>query len=106
MVSSMGFGIELQDEWGGKIEGVYDPKNLLDRLLPEINLDSSPMLSSLDPYGDTTFNSLQMRRFLQEWVGVGAKAQSLEEKELVSKIESLARRCRSEVHVYLKFIGD
>ena len=103
----MGFGIELQDEWGGKIEGVYDPKNLLDALLPDIDADTLfQMLSSLDPYGDTTFNYLQMRRFLQEWTEVSTKAQSPEEKDLFSKIEHLAKRCQDEVHVYLKFIGD
>jgi hypothetical protein len=64
------------------------------------------MLSSLDPYGDTTLNYLQMRRFLREWTEVTGKPRSPEEKDLVSKVEYLARRCRNEVHVYLKFIGD
>ncbi len=84
---------------GGKIDGVYDPKNLLDALLPDIDADTFPMLSSLDPYGDTTFNYLQMRRFLQEWTEVSTKAQSPEERDLFSKIETspnvVETRCMS-----------
>lgn len=49
---------------GGKIDGIYDPKNLLGSLLSDLDDKSHPMLSCIDPYGDTTFNRLQMRWFL------------------------------------------
>ena len=64
------------------------------------------MLASIDPYGDTIFNRLQMERFLSEWVDVAAKPRTSEERTLVQEIEKLAHRCQDEVHVYLKFIGD
>lgn len=102
----MGLNIELQDELGGRIAGVDDPRDLLATLLPQVGDDAYPMLGSIDPYGDTTFNNLQMRRFLAEWDAVSQKARTTEEQFLVSAIESLAQRCRAEVHVYLKFIGD
>jgi hypothetical protein len=102
----MGFGIEVQDEWGGKADSVVDPKNILDRLLPPPGDSTHPMLGSIDPYADTVFNNLQMRWFLSEWAEVSAKAQTPEERELVSKIEAMACRVRDEVHLYLKFIGD
>jgi hypothetical protein len=104
----MGFNVELQDELGGRIDGVDDPRGLLDKLLPEPgDGDDYPFLRSLDPYGDTTFNHLQMARFLSEWAMIEAKATTNDEQAvLVSAVASMARRCRDEVHTYLKFIGD
>ena len=37
---------------------------------------------------------------------VSTKAETAEERQLVSKIEELARRCRDEVHLYIRFVGD
>ncbi|MGA2117577.1 MAG: hypothetical protein ABSH56_22800 [Bryobacteraceae bacterium] len=55
----MGLGIELQDELGGRIEGIEDPKNLLAVLLPPVEKGGAyPMLGGIDPYGDTVFNRL------------------------------------------------
>jgi hypothetical protein len=103
----MGFNVELQDELGGRIDGVDDPRGLLDRLLPEPNnRDDYPFLKSLDAYGDTTFNRLQMPRFLKEWASMSLKATTADEQAIVSAVEALARRCRDEVHTYLKFVGD
>jgi hypothetical protein len=102
----MGLGVELQDEQGETLDSTSDPKNLLGRLLPPHDDQACPFLASIDPYGDTVFNRLQMDRFLSEWVGVAAKVQTSEERALVSVIAALARRCRDEVHLYLKFIGD
>src|SRR5450631_679200 len=102
----MGFNVELQDELGGRIDGVDDSRCLLAALLPEPGDDEYPFLGSIDPYGDTTFNSLQMGRFLQEWTKMSQKAGTAEEQGLVGTVESLAQRCRDEIHVYLKFIGD
>jgi hypothetical protein len=103
----MGFNIELQDELGGRLAGVDDPRCLLDKLLPEPGHgDDYPFLRSIDPYGDTTFNGLQMPRLLKEWAIVSLKARTPDEQAIVSAVESLADRCRDEVHTYLKFIGD
>jgi hypothetical protein len=102
----MGFNVELQDEFGRRIDGLDDPLGVLDRLLPEPDGDEYPFLSSIDPYGDTNFNHLQMRRFLKEWASVSFKAAAAGEQAIASAVEALARRCRDEVHTYLKFIGD
>jgi hypothetical protein len=102
----MGLGIELQDEFGGRIDSVADPKNLLGQWLPAHNDRSHPMLASIDPYGDTVFNRLQIERLLSEWVEIETQAQTSEERELVLRIKSLAHRCQDEVHLYLKFVGD
>jgi hypothetical protein len=75
-------------------------------LLPSGDDQACPFLPSIDPYGDTILNRLQMNRFLSERAGMATKVQTSEERALVSAIETLARRCRDEVHVYLNFIGD
>ena len=102
----MGLGITLQDESGAELVSVVDPKNYLGKLLPEHEDPAHPMLASIDFYGDTVFNRMQMDRFLAEWTDVSARADTKDEKALVSTIEDMARRCRDEVHLYLKFIGD
>jgi hypothetical protein len=102
----MGLDVVLQDEFGGKLESVADPKNLLGRLLPRNDDYSQPMLASIDPYGDTVFNRTQIERFLREWSLVSAKAQTSEEHSLIEAVEKVALRCRDEVHLYLRFIGD
>src|SRR5689334_13549659 len=102
----MGLNIVLQDELGGRIDGVDDPRGLLHKLLPEPGNGEYPFIGSIDPYGDTTFNNLQMRGFLNEWAVVARRATTPDEHSLVDYVEKLARRCRDEVHVYLKFIGD
>ena len=103
----MGFNIELQDELGARIAGVDDSRCLLNRLLPEPGDGGGyPLLRSLDPYGDTTFNRIQMPRFLREWATLSLNVTTPDEKAIVSAVESLAHRCRDEVHTYLKFIGD
>ena len=104
--SKMGLGIELQDERGGRIDSVADPRNLLGPLLPAPDDRILILLSAIDPYGDTVFNRIQMERFLSEWTSIASSCKTQEEKELVSKIASMALRCRDEVHLYLKFIGD
>jgi hypothetical protein len=102
----MGLEIVLQTESGAKIDSVADPKNHLGKLLPQIDDESHPLLGGIDPYGDTVFNGIQIRRFLLEWEVVSSNAVTTEERELVSKITELALRCRDEVHLYVRFVGD
>ena len=102
----MGLCIALTTEAGENLEFVSDDKNLLHKLLPSNDDDSNPMLASIDWYGDTVFNAVQMKRFLPEWSRLKQKALGVEEQQLANAIESLAQRCNDEVHLYLKFIGD
>jgi hypothetical protein len=102
----MGLGITLQDELGAEVDSVVDPKNFLGKLLPEHDDAAHPMLASIDFYGDTVFNRMQMDRFLAEWADVAAKSAAPEEEALVSAVGELARSCQNGVHLYLKFIGD
>ena len=102
----MGLCIALADEDGSNLEFVTDDKNLLHNLLPPQDDDSNPMLASIDWYGDTVFNQLQIEPFLAEWERLQARAQSSEAAALHTRIKDLAERSKQEPRLYLKFYGD
>jgi hypothetical protein len=99
----MGIDVNLQDERGVVIESLHDEKSLLNKLLPR---GDRSLLSRIDPYGDTTFNRLQMDQFLSEWNELKKREIAPDQAKHLEKIETLALRCQREVHLYLKFIGD
>jgi hypothetical protein len=101
----MGLVITLQDERGTPEEKICDTKNLLHRLLTPYQGKES-VLTEIDWYGNTIFNRMQIPRFLSAWRVLSQQAQTPEEATLVGEIRKLAERCESEVHLYLKFIGD
>ncbi|MGC0778031.1 MAG: hypothetical protein WCD68_12560 [Candidatus Acidiferrum sp.] len=84
---------------------VGDPKNHLHRVL-ERSYDADPLLAEIDWNGNTTFNRLQIPRFLSEWAELAKQSSSPEEANIVNEVKELAVRCGGEVHLYLKFIGD
>src|SRR5882672_9263198 len=101
----MGFDINLEKERGEVLATVGDPTNLLHRLL-ERSLVDEPLLAEIDWNGNTTFNRLQMPRFLSEWETLAKHSKSAEETKVVDEVKTLAERCAGGVHLYLKFIGD
>jgi hypothetical protein len=101
----MGLVITLQDERGTPEEKICDTMNLLHRLLTPYQGKES-VLAEIDWYGNTIFNRMQIPRFLSAWQVLSQQAQTPEEATLVGEIRKLAERCESEVHLYLKFIGD
>jgi hypothetical protein len=101
----MGFDINLEKEHGEVFDSIEDPTNILHRLLERCGGDDSH-LAEIDWNGDTTFNRLQIPRFLAEWETLAQYSKSPEEAKLVADVRRLAERCASGVHLYLKFIGD
>jgi hypothetical protein len=102
----MGLTITLETENGSIISQVGDPKNILFEILPAFDDVSYYCLRFIDFYGDTTFNRLQMDAFLSEWERVKKLAKTSEELHLLAEVETLAQKCKSEPHFYLKFYGD
>jgi hypothetical protein len=101
----MGFDINLEKENGEVLANIGDPKNILHRLLERCQAEE-PHLAEIDWNGDTTFNRLQMPRFLAEWELVSKNGETQEEASLIAAVKDLAERCADGVHLYLKFIGD
>lgn len=102
----MGLDIYLQDEDGEVLDSMLDPASILPRLLPSYDEETSLCLRYIDPGGDTVFNNLQMRPLIEEFDVVLQRVKGKEEEAFVTRIIEMARRCRDEVHLYLKFCGD
>ena len=102
----MGLCVALQTESGKQLELVSDGKNLLDRLIGSLDPNVFPMLASIDRYGDTVFNRLQMDRFLTEWKTLFSSANTPEITGLLNAVKDLAEKSIRGVHLYLVFIGD
>jgi hypothetical protein len=102
----MGLCVAVQTESGKQVELIADEKNLLNRLLDSPDATTFPMLASIDTYGDTVFNQLQMDRFLAEWKTLFSRAVTPDETALLKAVQDLAEKSTRDVHLYLVFIGD
>ena len=102
----MGMSIALEGERGNVVAVVLDPRNVVQTLLLPYDPEQFPLLSYIDPYGETIFNNPQMEPFLEQWRRGQAKAGTPEEKEIADQVLRLAERCRDGVHLYLRFSGD
>ena len=101
----MGLTIMLEGETGDEYESI-DDFGLLETLLADYNNKSSYCLRFVDLYGDTIFNTLQMPDLINELEGLLDKADSDEKKKLIANIIRISKRCKDEVHLYIKFYGD
>jgi hypothetical protein len=102
----VGLCIEVRTESGNQVGFVADEKNLLQTLLGNPDQPAFPMLASIDPYGDTVFNRMQINRFMTEWKTLFSRASTPEEESLLDAVIELAEKSKQDVHLYLVFIGD
>jgi hypothetical protein len=102
----MGITTTLETETGEKLATVEDPTNLLHRTLPEPGARGFQWANTIDWYGDTSFNYLQVARLREEWSGLRRAARDRETVALLEAIDELLRRAESERHLYVKFYGD
>ena len=70
--------------------------------VPDFGDSEFPLLSLVDPYGNTFFSSYQMAGVIPE---IAQKATKSAE-QLLSQLMGLAITCRDRPHSYLVFIGD
>jgi hypothetical protein len=98
--------VVLEGETGTALQTVDDPRNLLHRVLPPPEDASYQWISTIDWYGDTTFNRLQAPLVRAEWQRLIGVAREPEAKALLQRIDELLERCSSEVHLYVTFSGD
>lgn len=102
----MGIDAHLQDELGNVLESVLDPNGLMSALVETAPSNRLVCLPYIDPYGDTTFNRLQIRALIAEL----REAISRQTDEAIvahaTTVLRLAEKCLDDVHTYLKFVGD
>ena len=60
------------------------------------------LLRYLDPFGDITFNRLQMPDLIEDL----QMLKEYENNSLIDEILNLAERCQNEQHSYITFYGD
>jgi len=103
----MGINVALEDEKGKEIvfvgEPIGDPIACAIRKAVGARL---PWASTIDPYGDTTFNRIQAELLRKEWAILIHNAADATTKEVLAQVDELLQRCVSEPHFYVKFYGD
>jgi hypothetical protein len=89
----------------GSIQAAYSDPEALHELLADGPPQNSCCLRFIDPYGDTTVNQLQLPVLAAELRAAAAKATPA----LRQRVEALAafvETAGTEVHTYVKFVGD
>lgn len=102
----MGLSVSIEYEDCTIAEVVSDPQNLLHLLLPDETAADYVHVNMVDWYGHTSFNYLQMPRFLDEWTRLEEASMTPETNDLLRAIRRLAERVRDTRHEYLVFRGD
>ena len=68
-------------------------------------LEHSHCLQYIDPYGNATFNQLQLPQLIRELEQATAQIAGTSLKEQAAKVVEFLRGCDG-IHTYVKFIGD
>lgn len=63
-------------------------------------------LRFIDPYGDTTFNQLQLPVLIEELRALESAAPDTEAKQVLSDLVAHVQTASQSVHTYVTFIGD
>ena len=93
-----------EDELGKSLEEFLDPGLDPDLLDPELTAGTT-CLRFIDPYGNTTFNQVQIPVLVAELEAV-ASAHSGVVAESAATLARWLRQKQDQVHTYIKIIGD
>lgn len=102
----MGVNVRWEDENGKRIEEILDPHMCISRLILNTDLARTTCLQFIDPYGDTTFNRLQIPILIEELESVVKKVQDDGIGDHLRRVIDLAEKSQDEIHTYLKFYRD
>ena len=92
--------VKLEDDLGERGEWV-----MLHGVIPARSEREFPLLRSIDPFGKTVFNHLQMETFLEEWEKLRERARDESQREAWEKIKEMAQTCQADRDLYLRFVG-
>lgn len=102
----MGVDLRWEDENGKRIDEIPDPQMCISHLVLNTDLAGTTSLRFIDPYGDTTFNQLQIPILIEELQGVLEQVRDDGIRDHLRRVIELAQRSRGQTHTYLKFYGD
>jgi hypothetical protein len=103
--TTMGIDAFLETESGAALGKVSDPHNLLTGAILAGGHDSTVCLRFLDPWGDATFNHMQIPILVVELRALRDRVDAATREQLEA-IVLLAARATEQPHLYLKFCGD
>ncbi len=95
--------VKLQNECGMSIGSSVD---FCPSLIPPETDSRYTCLRFVDPYGDTTFNCIQVPYLEADLQLLSSECDAPEQKAELQQILSLVAASRAEPHLYIKFIGD
>ena len=101
----MSMKVCLQTEAGTAIAEVSDLNDVITSLAETACHQRLEIAHTIDRYGDTVFNRLQVPMLVKDLDRMLANASS-EQTPVLRRVQSLAERVAEEPHLYLKFMGD
>ena len=99
--------VRLEFEDGDPVPGcewIADKEGIFNKYLGRSE-KSLPYAGFIDWYCDSTFSSVQMEPFLEDWDKIIEKAEP-SHVDFLMRVRELAYTCRDSVSLYLKFYGD
>ena len=102
----MGIDIRVKSETGQVDGELFDPENLTKSLLADYRDESSPCLRWVDPYGDTTFNQLQVPYLIDELNAALEGSSDPKIRAHCQAVLNLVLRAKNKPHTYVSFSGD
>lgn len=113
MANAVLSSLQWEDEIGEIIEaynGIPGVIGFLYRLLSSnpsvIRLIETHCLQFIDPYGDTTFNQIQIPKLLEEIGSLEINCWTEDERRELKSILEFIGKAKGEIHTYIKFYGD
>lgn len=102
----MGIDLKWETENGRLIDEIPDPQMCISHLVLKTDVTGTTCLRFIDPYGDTTFNQLQIPILIDELQSILRTVQDNQIRDHLRRAIELAEKSRGEIHTYLKFYGD
>jgi len=97
----MSLVVKLEDDLGERSDWI-----IMHGVLPARAEREFSCLRSIDPYGKTVFNHLQMETFLEEWERIRDRAHDDSQKEAWQKVKEMALACQQDRDLFLRFVGN
>jgi hypothetical protein len=99
--------VSVRDEKGARLAETGRPTGSMTPLAKATDAATFPMLSSIDPYGRTIFNRIQMMRVTEEVRRlIQATELTSEDRSYLEKILEFCALGTGKLHRYLWFVGD
>jgi hypothetical protein len=101
----VGIDVRIQDERGGVIKELLDPRSLVSALLPS-EANGSVCLRLVDKYGDTYFNQMQVPILITELRAAVRACSDAAAKAHGEAVVALVEGAQDSMHTYVRFVGD